>query len=318
SFVYRGGFVTNEINEATHVVVSDTNLFISTFPSYTRRHRQYTVHVQWFWECLCLMGKADESMYAVNLTNNQTTTTTPDSSLLLLSPSTHGDSPLLDTSLNTTVKRKRRHKHSYIADQIDITPNSKRFNNSINENDEECLLEKPQPSMKKDNKQLIGMELRETERNYVTMLSNIIRIFKNEMEKDDRRNGPILTKVESTQIFGNIEEIYHLHLSIAEQLDHAINEDECIGSVFLANSIELLRVYQPYTKFYDKTIEAIHTLEKTNSRFYAYLKICEHKSELGKQHLADLMIRPIQRLPSILLLLERLLKYTSVTHVDYQ
>jgi len=138
------------------------------------------------------------------------------------------------------------------------------------------------------------------------------------MEKDDRRNGPILTKVESTQIFGNVEEIYHLHLSIAEQLDRAINEDECIGSVFLANSVELLRVYQPYTKFYDKTIEAIHTLEKTNSRFYAYLKICEHKSELGKQHLADLMIRPIQRLPSILLLLERLLKYTSRTQLDYQ
>jgi protein ECT2 len=46
--------------------------------------------------------------------------------------------------------------------------------------------------------------------------------------------------------------------------------------------------------------------------------MCEHKSELGKQHLADLMIRPIQRLPSILLLLERLLKYTSRTHVDYQ
>lgn len=30
------------------------------------------------------------------------------------------------------------------------------------------------------------------------------------------------------------------------------------------------------------------------------------------------MIRPIQRLPSILLLLERLLKYTSRTHLDYQ
>ena len=30
------------------------------------------------------------------------------------------------------------------------------------------------------------------------------------------------------------------------------------------------------------------------------------------------MIRPIQRLPSILLLLERLLKYTSRTHIDYQ
>jgi len=55
------------------------------------------------------------------------------------------------------------------------------------------------------------------------------------MEKDDRRNGPILTKVESTQIFGNIEEIYHLHLSIAEQLDRARTENECIGAVFLTN-----------------------------------------------------------------------------------
>ncbi len=54
------------------------------------------------------------------------------------------------------------------------------------------------------------------------------------MEKDGR-NGPILTKVESTQIFGNIEEIYHLHLAISEQLDKALNEDACIGPVFLAN-----------------------------------------------------------------------------------
>jgi hypothetical protein len=36
---------------------------------------------------------------------------------------------------------------------------------------------------------------------------------------------------------------------------------------------ELLRVYQPYTKFYDKTIQAIHLFEKSNSRFYAYLKV---------------------------------------------
>jgi hypothetical protein len=116
------------------------------------------------------MGKADESMYAVNLTGNQTTT--PDSSVLLLSPSTHGDSPLLDSSLNTTVKRKRRHKHSYIVDHIDNTHNSKRFNNSTNENDNGL----DEDSIKKDNKYLIGMELRETERNYVTMLSNIIRV----------------------------------------------------------------------------------------------------------------------------------------------
>lgn len=41
-----GGLVANEITEATHVVISDANLFLSTYPSYTRKHRQYIVHVQ--------------------------------------------------------------------------------------------------------------------------------------------------------------------------------------------------------------------------------------------------------------------------------
>ena len=118
---------------------------------------------QWFWECLCLMGKADESMYTVNQT------TTPDSSLILPSAGAQGDSPLLESSLNTTVKRKRRHKHAYVNDHTDNAPNSKRFNSNDNEHgiDE---------SVKKKNKHLIGLELRETERNYVTMLSNIIRV----------------------------------------------------------------------------------------------------------------------------------------------
>ncbi len=74
------------------------------------------------------------------------------------------------------------------------------------------------------------------------------------MEKDDRRNGPILTKVESTQIFGNIEEIYHLHLTIAEQLDRAFNEDASIGSVFLAN----VSFYKTIHCEYEKTFETLH------------------------------------------------------------
>lgn len=54
------------------------------------------------------------------------------------------------------------------------------------------------------------------------------------MEKDGR-NGPILTKVESTQIFGNIEEIYHLHSKISEQLDQAMNQNTSIASVFFSH-----------------------------------------------------------------------------------
>jgi hypothetical protein len=41
-----GGFITKEMSEATHIVLSDINLFLSTYPSYARKHRQYIVHVQ--------------------------------------------------------------------------------------------------------------------------------------------------------------------------------------------------------------------------------------------------------------------------------
>ncbi|CAF2039742.1 unnamed protein product [Rotaria magnacalcarata] len=332
----NGGFITNEISDATHVIFCngmDINTFLSSNSSYKRKHRQHIVNVQWFWECLCLMGKADESTYSIKLPG-MNETTTPDSprstllSLSTLSPlstSINDSNYIQQHNTTTSVKRKRRKESNTNNTENNTTPTTKRFNSSNeNENglDDDMIVDnfekQKTPVIKKDNKCLIGMEIRETEKNYITMLSNIIRFFKTEMEKDDRRNGPILTKVESSQIFGNIEEIYELHLAIAEQLDRATNEETCIGSVFLANADALFRAYQPYTKFYDKTIDAIHSFEKNNSRFYAYLKICEHKSELGKQHLADLMIRPIQRLPSVLLLLERLLKYTPTTQIDYQ
>ncbi|CAF1601547.1 unnamed protein product, partial [Adineta ricciae] len=248
----NGGYTTNEISDATHIVFCngmDANTFLTAFPSYKRKHRQHMVNVQWFWECLCLMGKADESSYSIKLPG-MNETTTPDSprstllSLSTLSPlstSINDSNYMQQHNATTSVKRKRR-KESNSNMEMNTTPNNKRFNSS-NENENglgdemstENFEKQKTPNMKKDNKYLISMEIRETERNYVTMLSNIIRFFKTEMEKDDRRNGPILTKVESTQIFGNIEEIYHLHLTIAEQLDRALNEDACIGSVFLAN-----------------------------------------------------------------------------------
>ncbi|CAF1595401.1 unnamed protein product [Adineta ricciae] len=248
----NGGYTTNEISDAIHIVFCngmDANTFLSAFPSYKRKHRQHMVNVQWFWECLCLMGKADESSYSIKLPG-MNETTTPDSprstllSLSTLSPlstSINDSNYMQQHNATTSVKRKRR-KESNSNIEMNTTPNNKRFNSS-NENENglgdemstENFEKQKTPNMKKDNKYLISMEIRETERNYVTMLSNIIRFFKTEMEKDDRRNGPILTKVESAQIFGNIEEIYHLHLTIAEQLDRALNEDACIGSVFLAN-----------------------------------------------------------------------------------
>jgi len=137
------------------------------------------------------MGKADESTYSIKLPG-MNETTTPDSprstllSLSTLSPlstSINDSNYLQQHNTTTSVKRKRR-KESNSNNENNTTPNTKRFNSSNeNENglDDDMIsdsFDKQQktPNIKKDNKYLIGMEIRETERNYVTMLSNIIRV----------------------------------------------------------------------------------------------------------------------------------------------
>ena len=138
------------------------------------------------------MGKADESTYAIKLPG-MNETTTPDSprstllSLSTLSPlstSINDSNYLQQHNTTTSVKRKRR-KESNSMNENSLTPNNKRFNSSNeNENglDDDLMIsdsfdKQPRtPIMKKDSKYLIKMEIRETERNYVTMLSNIIRV----------------------------------------------------------------------------------------------------------------------------------------------
>lgn len=123
------------------------------------------------------MGKADESSYSIKIPgmNETTTPDSPRSTLLSLSTFSPLSTSMNDqsTATSTSVKRKRR-KESNSKDE-NTTPNTKRFNSS-NENENGLDDDFEKINMKKDNRYLISMEIRETERNYVTMLSNIIRV----------------------------------------------------------------------------------------------------------------------------------------------
>jgi len=47
--LYIGGFTTNEISDATHIIFCngmDVSIFLSSYPSYKRKHRQNIVNVQ--------------------------------------------------------------------------------------------------------------------------------------------------------------------------------------------------------------------------------------------------------------------------------
>ncbi|CAF1467477.1 unnamed protein product, partial [Rotaria sordida] len=128
----------NLINNQTTTILLDFLLLLLPPPTYDDsplldllfntiiKQKYEDKHSYWFWKHLCFIGKTDESMYTINLTNNQTTTLA-DSSLLLLLLSPYDDSPLLDLLFNITTKRKYEDKHSYVYEQINTTPKSEIF-----------------------------------------------------------------------------------------------------------------------------------------------------------------------------------------------
>ena len=68
----------------------------------------------------------------------------------------------------------------------------------------------------------------------------------------------------------------------------------------------LMKAYPPFVNFFEQTKETIAQCDKSKPRFHAFLKVCQSKPECGRQTLQELLIRPVQRLPSILLLLKGL------------
>ena len=136
--------------------------------------------------------------------------------------------------------------------------------------------------------------------------------------------GPILDQTEVKEIFGNLPPIYETHTRIKDRLERLVNrlsineENTLVGEIYMDNADALLKTYPPFVNFYEKTKDAILACDKLKPRFHAFLKIAQGKPECGRQTLVELLIRPVQRLPSTLLLLDDILKETPKTHKDHE
>jgi len=65
----------------------------------------------------------------------------------------------------------------------------------------------------------------------------------------------------------------------------------------------MLKAYPPFINFFEDTKKMLVSCDEGNPRFHAFLKIRVSRPECGRQSLNELLIRPVQRLPSISLLL---------------
>jgi protein ECT2 len=167
-------------------------------------------------------------------------------------------------------------------------------------------------------RQQVFHELVTTESNYVAILDSVFKISE-EAENPDQQGGALLDQQEMKIIFSNLVLIRKVHTDMLKKL-HELElnwtDESCIGSVILEFSEDLLKAYPPFVNFFEQTKSQILECDRRSPRFHAFLKKCERRPECSRQTLTELMIRPVQRLPSMSLLLNDLLKHTKKLSVQ--
>uniref|UniRef100_G3NBI9 Epithelial cell transforming 2 n=1 Tax=Gasterosteus aculeatus aculeatus TaxID=481459 RepID=G3NBI9_GASAC len=335
----------------THMVVEENSVKELPFSS----NKVYVVKQEWFWGSIQMDARAGESMYFYEK-NDSPAMKKAVSLLSLTTPNSNRKRRRLrDTLAQLTNEteispfpppRKRPSaEHSLsIGSLLDIsnTPETcKALGKRIRTDSgrivgeaRQCSCstcsrpaETPRPSKsstpalcKQSARWQVSKELYQTESNYVDILSTILQLFKIPLEKEGQVGGPILAQEEMKNIFGSIPEIYDVHTRIKvdnlEELLTDWSEDKSVGDIILKYSKELVKAYPPFVNFFEMSKDTIVRCERQKPRFHAFLKINQSRPECGRQTLVELLIRPVQRLPSVALLLNDIKKHTSDDNPD--
>uniref|UniRef100_A0A8C3UE18 Epithelial cell transforming 2 n=1 Tax=Catharus ustulatus TaxID=91951 RepID=A0A8C3UE18_CATUS len=312
----------------THLVVEEST--VKDLP-FEPLKKLYVVKQEWFWGSIQMDARAGESMYLFEKSES------PDfkksvSLLSLNTPNSNRKRRRLketlaqltrETDMSPFPPRKRPSaEHSLsIGSLLDIsnTPESSTANGETPKSCARPSKNSTPLPLKQSARWQVAKELYQTESNYVDILTTIIQLFQVPLEKEGQLGGPILAQEEIKTIFGSIPDILDVHTKIKEDLeDLMINwtESKSIGDIILKYSKDLLKTYPPFVNFFEMSKETITRCEKQKPRFHAFLKINQAKPECGRQSLAELLIRPVQRLPSVALLLNDIKKHTAEENPD--
>ncbi|XP_069720734.1 protein ECT2 isoform X2 [Phaenicophaeus curvirostris] len=312
----------------THLVVEEST--VKDLP-FEPLKKLYVVKQEWFWGSIQMDARAGESMYLFE--KSESPGLKKSVSLLSLStPNSNRKRRRLketlaqltrETDMSPFPPRKRPSaEHSLsIGSLLDIsnTPESSTTNGETSKSCGKPSKNSTPLPLKQSARWQVAKELYQTESNYVDILTTIIQLFQVPLEKEGQLGGPILAQEEIKTIFGSIPDILDVHTKIKEDLEELMinwTESKSIGDIFLKYSKDLLKTYPPFVNFFEMSKETITRCEKQKPRFHAFLKINQAKPECGRQSLAELLIRPVQRLPSVALLLNDIKKHTAEENPD--
>nr|XP_022908635.1 protein ECT2 isoform X3 [Onthophagus taurus] len=323
----NGGCITViDDPQCTHVVVDESTVG----EKLEGPPKAHIVKAEWFWTSVQKGISLEEKDYLFGDYINQ-----------VLSPNTRRDSHQATPSSASRRKRKRLYETlSSLAQQQSPGLHNKRRSSIVSDagllsvsgsfldctaspdkpgdvGGEPAIPDTPRKGL--TARQQVFLELVQTESNYVNILNIIMTMFKEQLENSTDEEA-LLNNTELKIIFGNLPPIYETHLKMLEELRRMSaywTEDKSIGSIILKYSTDLLKAYPPFVNFFEEMKSMLVHCDQTKPRFHAFLKACQTKPECGRQSLQELLIRPVQRLPSISLLLNDILKNTPKNNADH-
>nr|XP_012233669.1 PREDICTED: protein ECT2 isoform X7 [Linepithema humile] len=318
----QGGEAT-EIDDpyCTHVVVDESN--VNVLPNLVSVSA-FIVKTGWFWTSVQNEAAADEKEYLfehyLEAVLSPTASGRRDSQQIVLQNVTLPKHPCwLGGPLSNLLQNGADSPASVSGSFLDCTASpDKQLLDDIPEV-EAVATESVRENLSQRHQ--VFLELVETEANYVGILNTIMTLFKLPLENLIGKSGKeLLNSTEVKIIFGNFPPIYDVHRQLLEALRYSAahwTEDISIGNIFLKFEPDLVKAYPPYVNFFENTKQMLEECDQNKPRFHAFLKNCQTIPECGRQSLKELLIKPVQRLPSISLLLNDILKHTDENNPDY-
>ncbi|XP_075412534.1 rho guanine nucleotide exchange factor 10 isoform X5 [Tenrec ecaudatus] len=156
----------------------------------------------------------------------------------------------------------------------------------------------------------------DSEKNYVDALKRILEQYEKPLSEMEPK---ILSERKLKMVFYRIKEILQCHSMFQIALASRVSEwdsVEMIGDVFVA-SFSKSMVLDAYSEFVNNFSTAVAILKKSCASKPAFLEFLKcQESSPDRITLYSLMMKPIQRFPQFILLLQDMLKNTSKGHPD--
>ncbi|XP_076254864.1 epithelial cell transforming 2 pebble isoform X4 [Rhynchophorus ferrugineus] len=321
----NGGTVASaDDSTCTHVVVDESS--VAERPDVAKA---FVIKAEWFWTSVQKEYSLDEKEYLFDDYIEHAAIT---------SPGVRRESQTATPSSTSRRKRKRIQETVKLLLQQSQSPATHKRRSSVSDAgllsvsgsfldctaspNDKALLDKAEskeaPQITSARHQVF-LELVQTESNYVEILSIIVKLFKQYLE-EMLDEDPLLNNTELNLIFGKLPPIHETHVKMLDELRWTKahwSEERSIGDVIIKYSTELQRAYPPFINYFEEMKEVLTKCDQSKPRFHAFLKAMQTRPECGRQSLQELMIRPVQRLGSISLLLNDLLKHTTKNNPDH-